>query len=57
MLLEPEEIFTFLIVMLGPLTLPGPFVQRTRGLDRSVTRRSGPLSLPRQASVRAVVPS
>src|SRR6476620_12707750 len=39
MLLGPQEIFTFLFVMLGPLKLLGPFVQRTRGLDDATVRQ------------------
>jgi small neutral amino acid transporter SnatA (MarC family) len=39
MLLGPAEIFTFLFVMLGPLKLLGPFVQRTRGLDDATVRQ------------------
>jgi multiple antibiotic resistance protein len=35
----PAEIFTFLFVMLGPLKLLGPFVQRTRGLDDATVRQ------------------
>jgi multiple antibiotic resistance protein len=39
MMIGPAEIFTFLFVMLGPLKLLGPFVQRTRGLDDATVRR------------------
>jgi multiple antibiotic resistance protein len=39
MMLGPAEIFTFLFVMLGPLKLLGPFVQRTRGLDDATVRQ------------------
>src|SRR6478609_806256 len=39
MMLGPEEIFTFLFVMLGPLKLLGPFVQRTRGVDDAKVRQ------------------
>ena len=39
MMLGPAEIFTFLFVMLGPLKLLGPFVQRTRGLDDGTVRQ------------------
>jgi multiple antibiotic resistance protein len=38
MIFGPTEIFTFLFVMLGPLKLLGPFVQRTRGLDDATVR-------------------
>ena len=37
-MIGPAEIFTFLFVMLGPLKLLGPFVQRTRGLDDAMVR-------------------
>jgi len=37
-MLGPAEIFTFLFVMLGPLKLLGPFMQRTRGLDDATVR-------------------
>jgi multiple antibiotic resistance protein len=33
------QIFTFLFVMLGPLKVLGPFVQRTRGIDDEKVRR------------------
>ena len=33
------EIFTFLFVMLGPLKVLVPFVQRTRGLDEATIHR------------------
>jgi multiple antibiotic resistance protein len=39
MMFGPAEIFTFLFVMLGPLKLLGPFVQRTRGLDDATVRQ------------------
>jgi multiple antibiotic resistance protein len=39
MMFGPAEIFTFLFVMLGPLKLLGPFVQRTRGLDAATVRQ------------------
>src|SRR5580765_1644541 len=39
MMLGPQETFTFLFVMLGPLKLLGPFVQRTRGLDDATVRQ------------------
>ena len=38
-MIGPAEIFTFLFVMLGPLKLLGPFVQRTRGLDDATVRQ------------------
>jgi multiple antibiotic resistance protein len=37
-MIGPAEIFTFLFVMLGPLKLLGPFVQRTRGLADAMVR-------------------
>jgi len=38
-MIGPAQIFMFLFVMLGPLKLLGPFVQRTRGLDDAMVRR------------------
>jgi small neutral amino acid transporter SnatA (MarC family) len=38
-MIGPAEIFTFLFIMLGPLKLLGPFVQRTRGLDDAMVRQ------------------
>ena len=37
-MIGPAEIFTLLFIMLGPLKLLGPFVQRTRGLDDAMVR-------------------
>ena len=39
MLLGPAEIFTVFFVMLGPLKILGPFVERTRGLDDAALHR------------------
>jgi multiple antibiotic resistance protein len=38
-MLGTAEIFTFLFVMLGPLKVLAPFVQRTRGLDDAAIRK------------------
>ena len=38
-MLGTAEIFTFLFVMLGPLKVLVPFVQRTRGLDEATIHR------------------
>ena len=38
-MLGTAEIFTFLFVMLGPLKVLAPFVQRTRGLDAAAIRK------------------
>ena len=37
--LGPIEIFTFLLVMLGPLRILVPFVRRTQGLDEATIRK------------------
>ena len=44
MMFGPEEIFTVLFVMLGPLKLLGPFVQRTRGRDAATVIAVHPAS-------------
>lgn len=37
--LGPAEIFTIFFIMIGPLKLIGPFVQRTHGLDDATVRQ------------------
>jgi multiple antibiotic resistance protein len=38
-LFGPIQIFAFFFVMLGPLRVLGPFVQRTRGIDDATVKR------------------
>jgi len=38
-ILGPGEIFTIFFIMIGPLKLLGPFVQRTHGLDDAAVRQ------------------
>ncbi len=38
-ILGPAEIFTIFFIMIGPLKLIGPFVQRTHGLDDATVRQ------------------
>lgn len=38
-MIGPAELFMIFFVMLGPLKVLGPFVQRTRGLDEATTRQ------------------
>ena len=38
-ILGPGEIFTIFFIMIGPLKLLGPFVQRTHGLDDATVRK------------------